>query len=83
MRKKREDPFKNLNLQSLVNIGRGDIFRLKLDNHDRSIEEILALGEQKDKKKEAEIRKKLQENIEMDLSKFNPFQEDTEQVTMP
>ncbi len=45
MRKKREDPFKNLNLQSLVNIGRGDIFRLKLDNHDRSIEEILALGE--------------------------------------
>ena len=43
-KKKVEDPFKNFNIQQLANLGKGDIFRLKVDKSDKNIEEILAIG---------------------------------------
>lgn len=49
MSRKREDPFSNVSLQSLENIGKGDIFRLVLDENEKTIEEILALAEEKNK----------------------------------
>jgi hypothetical protein len=35
---KKEDPFLNMNFQSFVNIGKGDIFRLEVDESDKTIE---------------------------------------------
>ena len=45
MAKKKDDPFSNFNIQSLATIGKGEIFRLEVDEKDRTIEEILALGD--------------------------------------
>jgi len=36
-------------MQNLAALGKGEIFRLEVDEKDRNIEEILILGDQKDK----------------------------------
>lgn len=73
-KKPKDDPFRNISAQQLLTLGKGDIFRLEVDQHDLSIDQILALGEQKDRQKDQEVRDKLQQNYESaSLSKFNPF----------
>jgi SWI/SNF-related matrix-associated actin-dependent regulator of chromatin subfamily A member 5 len=73
-KKKKDDPFSNFNCQSLVNLGKGEIFRLEVDNNDRTIEEILMIGEEKDKKANDEIKERVRKNLEeMNLTKINPF----------
>lgn len=56
MAKKREDPFSSLTVDSLAQLGKGDIFRLEVEETDKTIEEILALGEEKDRQKSEKIR---------------------------
>ena len=48
-KKRKDDPFSNFNIQSLASLGKGEIFRLEVDEKDRTIEEILAFGEEKNK----------------------------------
>ena len=55
-KKPKDDPFKNMNVEQLANLGKGDIFRLKVDETDRSIDEIEEIGLKKDKEKEDRIR---------------------------
>ena len=47
---KKDDPFANFNAQSLINIGKGDIFRLELDENEKTFDELLKFGEEKEKK---------------------------------
>ena len=55
----KDDPFSNVSVQSLAKIGKGQIFRLKADQAEKSIEEIEQIGDQKNKELDHNIRKKL------------------------
>ena len=43
-------------MQNLINLGKGEIFKLQIDETEKSIEEIEKIGELKNKKMEEEIR---------------------------
>jgi SWI/SNF-related matrix-associated actin-dependent regulator of chromatin subfamily A member 5 len=82
---KRQDPFKNLNLNHLTNLGKGDIFRLEADENPKGIEEILAYGEAKDHELEQTIKQRLQKDMESGVdAKLNIFEEeDSDADTIP
>ena len=58
-KKSKEDPFKNVNMQQLANLGRGDIFKLQIEETEKTLDEIQKIGIQKNKKLENQIRAKL------------------------
>jgi SNF2 family DNA or RNA helicase len=59
----KEDPFSNINFNDFSRLGKGDIVHLEPGRQDQTIEEILSLGVEKNKQKEAEIRERLKQQI--------------------
>lgn len=49
----KDDPLASLNFNHLSKLGKGDIFHLEPTQNDQTIEEILALGKEKNRVKEA------------------------------
>ena len=39
-KKSKEDPFKNVSMQQLANLGRGDIFKLQIEETEKTLDEI-------------------------------------------
>ena len=51
-KKERDDPFKEISMQQMATLGKGDIFKLQLDENEKTLDEIEQIGIEKNKKLE-------------------------------
>ena len=54
-----EEKFEKLNFDKIAYSGAEEIFKLQTNYDDKTIEDIIKMGEEKDKKKTKEIKEKL------------------------